>query len=158
MQMMRVGVLLVAALAVVAACGQAPATAAPSASPAATAAAQVPEAVRSRSSLPSCGAENATSQNGPWNETARACFWAAYQKGQLAEFTSTRLTTEGDPITTIYRVLGPGRVEIFEDTTQDKFGVPGWTRLDCATLAALQTIGTLTDFGPDDSCTATTVG
>ena len=155
---MRVGVLLVAALAVVAACGQAPATAAPSASPAATAAAKVPEAVRSRPSLPSCGAENATSQNGPWNETARACFWAAYQKGQPVEFTSTRLTTEGDPITTIYRVLGPGRVEIFEDTTQDRFGVPGWTRLDCATLAALQTVGTLPDFGPDDSCTATTVG
>ena len=155
--MKRVGV-LIAALAVVAACGQSPVTPAPTASPAATAAAQVPEVVRSRSNLPSCGVENATSQNGPWNAEGRSCFLNAYQKGQPAEFTSTRLTIEGDPITSIYRVLGPGKVEIFVDTTRDKFGAPGWTRLDCATLAASQTIGTQPDFGPDDSCTLTTVG
>ncbi len=55
-------------------------------------------------------------------------------------------------------MLGPGKVEIFVDSTHDKFGVPGWTRLDCTSLAVAQTNAQQPDFGPGDSCTQTTVG
>ncbi len=60
-------------------------------------------------------------------------------------------------MTTIYRVLKPGRVEIFEDTTQDKFGAHGWIRLDCTSLAIMQTLAPAPDFGPDDSCMQTAI-
>ncbi|MHB8890700.1 MAG: hypothetical protein ACYC65_01490 [Candidatus Limnocylindrales bacterium] len=107
-----------------------------------------------RAPLPACGVENA-GQGGPWNEDGRACFWAAYRGHTPAEFVSTRPTTEGDPITTIYRVLPDGSVEIFIDSTQDRFaGVRGWERLTCRTLARFEN-GTLSpDFGPDDTCVA----
>ena len=113
-----------------------------------------PAAVTNRSALPVCGIEKA-GQGGPWNDTGRACFWKAYQDRRPAEFISTRPTTEGDPITTIYRVLPGGAVEIFIDSTQDKFGDGRWDRLACRTLAAFENGSVANDFGPDDSCVAT---
>jgi hypothetical protein len=117
----------------------------------------VPQQVAERSPLSSCGVEDATTQQGPWNTTARTCFWDAYQRGQPAEFISTRLTVEGDPITTTYRVLSAGKVEVFMNTTQDKFGPEGWARFDCQTLASMTSIAEGPDFGVDDSCTQTTI-
>lgn len=106
--------------------------------------------------MPSCGTEDVSTPGGPRNQAARACFWSAYQAGEPAEFASTLPTTEGDPITMIFRVLGPERVEIFVDTTQDSFGVPGWTRFDCTALA--QTFGRELGFGPGEDCAATPIG
>ena len=104
--------------------------------------------------LPACGVENA-GQMGPWNEAGRACFWKAYLEHQPSEFVSTRPTAEGDPITTIYRVLPDGSVEVFIDSTQDKWGSGRWEHLSCRTLAHYEN-GTLSnDFGPDDTCVAT---
>lgn len=116
----------------------------------------VPPAVADRTVLPSCGSERATSQHGPWNEAARICFWDAYRAHRPAEFASTQLTTEGDPITSIYRVLGAGLVEIFIDSTQDRFASDrGWQRLDCSTLATVHSLALAPDFGPDNTCVAT---
>ena len=69
-----------------------------------------PLIVATRTLLPGCGIEDATTQLGPWNNAARACFLNAYRGHAAAEFTTTSPTTEGDPITSIYRILGPGRV------------------------------------------------
>ena len=97
---------------------------------------------------------------GPWNETGRTCFWSAYQQHHPAEFISTRPTTEGDPITTIFRVLPTGSVEIFMDLTQDKFSSPAdriWKRFTCRTLSAIPNDSPSTDFGPDETCVASPV-
>ena len=114
-----------------------------------------PPAVANRTVLPSCGVERATTQQGPWNEAARECFWDAYRAQRPTEFVSTRLTIEGDPITSIYGVVAGGRVQIFIDSTQDRYSDRGWQRLDCSTLATVQSLAPARDFGPDDSCVAT---
>lgn len=116
-----------------------------------------PFEVASRTVLPFCGMERATTQRGPWNQSARECFWKAYLAQRPAEFISTRLTIEGDPFTAIFRVLAGGRVEVFVDTTQDRFGDRGWERLDCPTLAHAETLAPVPDFGPDGSCVATSL-
>jgi hypothetical protein len=68
---------------------------------------------------------------------------------------STRLTIEGDPITSIYRVLGAGRVEVFIDSTQDRWSDRTWERLDCSTLGTVDSFAPAPDFGRDDSCMET---
>jgi hypothetical protein len=115
-------------------------------------AARAPSVVADRTPLPSCGTEDATTQHGPWNAAARACFWSAYLAGGPAEFQSTRLTVEGDPVLTIYRALEPHRVEVFVDSTLDRYGFPGWARFDCATLSLSGAADPKPDFGPDNSC------
>jgi hypothetical protein len=122
-------------------------------SPATPRAPSAPLEVTNRTPLPLCAAERATTQLGPWNQAGRDCFLLAYREQRPAEFTRTQLTTEGDPITSIYRIIGRGRVEVFIDSTQDRFGSEGWQRLNCLTLAIVQTPAP--DFGPDDSCAET---
>ena len=68
---------------------------------------------------------------------------------------ATRPTAEGDPITTIYRVLPDGSVEVFIDSTQDKWGSGRWEHLSCRTLAHYENGTFSNDFGPDDTCVAT---
>lgn len=120
-------------------------------------AAPIPKVVAERSPLPSCGVEIATTPAGPWNPAARKCFWSAYQQGRPSEFVSTRPTIEGDPITTIYRVVSAGKIEVFMDTTQDRYSEPaGWWRFDCKTLSPLETPAE-PDFVVDDSCTQTAI-
>ena len=109
-----------------------------------------PASVDGRSPVPSCGVEQA-GLGGPWNVPARTCFWSAYLNGQPAEFTSTRPTIEGAPITTIYRVLGPGQVEIIIDTRQDPYSNRGWAHLLCPRLIA-QEGQPQPDFGWGDDC------
>lgn len=130
---------------------------APAQSPATWSSPGAPAAVASRTVLPSCGVEDAIRQDGPWNELARACFWDAYQKQRPAEFATTRLTIEGDPITWIYRILGPGHAEVFFDQTQDHWSAGGWLRLDCSALVAIDSTAPAPDFGPADSCVETTL-
>lgn len=110
-----------------------------------------PPEVANRVVLPPCGGENATTQRGPWNQPGRECFWEAYLAHHPAEFISTRLSIEGDPITSIYRVLGGGRVEVFVDDSRDRYpAVGGWARLDCSALATPGSLAPPPDFGPDD--------
>ena len=69
----------------------------------------VPDSIRDRAPLASCGVERATTQDGPWNLDARRCFLVASGDGRSAEFASTRLSIEGDPVRMVFRVLGPVR-------------------------------------------------
>lgn len=117
----------------------------------------VPEAVRTREPLPSCGVERATRQDGPWNLEARRCFLAAYQAAQPAEFASTRLTIEGDPFRMVFRVLAPGRIEVFVDSTQDAWSARTWERYACPSLVVTFDSLPRPEFGMDESCTATTL-
>jgi hypothetical protein len=94
----------------------------------------IPAVVVNRSVLPPCGFET-TTQSGGFNIAGRRCLWDAYLGRRPAEFVSTRPTVEGDPITFIFRVLGDGRVEVFEDQTHDRFSLGGWLHLDCPGLS-----------------------
>jgi hypothetical protein len=101
---------------------------------------EVPDVVRDRSVLPSCGQE--TRMQTPEdpsavrgrNDEGRRCLWNAYLAKRAAEFTSTRSTVEGDPIPTIYRVLAGGTIEAFVDRRRDRYSRGGWVRLECLGL------------------------
>ena len=116
-----------------------------------------PPAVVERSTLPACGQES-TDQTDGYDVVARQCFWTAYLQGRPAEFMTTRLSIEGDPITWIYRVLSPGHLEVFIDSTQDRYSPRTWLKLTCSTLGLIDAGLVTPDFGPDDSCTETTIG
>ncbi len=112
---------------------------------------QAPDLVVNRIALPSCGVEVAQ-PGGRWNEAGRACFWNAYLARRPAEFVTTMPTTEGDPITTIYRVLPDGSVEVFIDATRDRWGSGEWSRFVCRTLSRGQGRDPQVDFGLDETC------
>jgi hypothetical protein len=117
----------------------------------------VPRAVAERAPLPACGIESASTQNGPWNLAARRCFLDAYQAGRAAELLVTRLTIEGDPIRTLFRILGPGRVEVFIDSTRDAWSAKTWEQYGCRSLVVVLDGSPQPDFSVDDTCTATTL-
>jgi hypothetical protein len=48
----------------------------------------------------------------------------------------TAPTTEGEPITTYYRVLPAGGLEVFTDATADSYGPGEWRHVRCADVAA----------------------
>ncbi len=104
-------------------------------------------AVRNRPSLPSCGEEALLNDDGP-DLNARRCLWSAYERGQPAEFITTRTTTEGDPITFIYRVLAGGTVEVFIDSTHDRWSAMTWLHLICPGLTLTEDDPMAFDFGP----------
>jgi hypothetical protein len=118
----------------------------------------VPAAARDRAALPSCGVEQTIRQDGPWNLAARLCFLAAYRSGTPAEFVSVRLTVEGDPVRTVFRVLGPGRNEVLIDSTLDKWSNRTWERATCTSLNVVETGMPSPDFGPADACLARPIG
>jgi hypothetical protein len=107
--------------------------------------------VAHREPLPSYGRE-VISQRMGYDVEGRRRFWAAYQAGQPAEFTSTRPSVEGDPVTTIYRVLGPGRVEVFVDATHDRFGSGRWEKYACKGLRKVEGSDVDPDFSGDATC------
>jgi hypothetical protein len=120
----------------------------------------VPTVVRDRPALPSCGEETGT-QAGSLNPEARQCFWDAYLAKRPAELISTRPTVEGDPVTSIYRILAAGSVEVFVDYRRDRFSKGGWSRLLCSGLRRLEGSPWQDDFGPglgDGDCVVTRLG
>src|SRR5262245_24524755 len=68
-----------------------------------------------------CGEERGGGgRNEPADIAARECFWAAYEQHRPAEFRTTQITIEGDPIVYTYRVLAGGTVELAIDSTKDR--------------------------------------
>ena len=92
-----------------------------------------PDWVTGRTELPSCGAEEVTADRLP-NRAARECVLDAWRESRAAELITERPTVEGDPVTTIVRVLPDGSVELFVDATHDRFGSGEWERLTCQGL------------------------
>ncbi|MEA2973468.1 MAG: hypothetical protein QOG82_1926 [Actinomycetota bacterium] len=75
-----------------------------------------------RRRMPSCGTYTAPTGELPAEDrSARDCFLAAFGNGTQKELTLTVHSLEGDPIITIYRVLGVNDVELFVDASADKF-------------------------------------
>lgn len=65
------------------------------------------------------------------------CLLSIDAQREGAEVLLTSLTAEGDPITTYYRVLPGGGVEVFTDATADSFGSGEWSHDLCPDVAAL---------------------
>lgn len=83
--------------------------------------------------------------------TARRCLWDAYRSGSPAEYISYGTTVEGRGIAMIYRVIGPGTVEVFVDQTKDlgPGSQPPWLRLQCTRLGLIADQPDDFEFGPD---------
>lgn len=100
-----------------------------------------PASFTERTELPSCGTVQ-VDQGRTVGDDAWACLDdAATADG--AELVVTALSTEGDPLTTYYRV-GPGidGLELFVDSTQDEWGVQGWIHQVCPdTVTAAEPLG-----------------
>ncbi|BDZ41632.1 hypothetical protein GCM10025865_09310 [Paraoerskovia sediminicola] len=97
-------------------------------------------AFEDRPVLPSCGELN-LSQGEEEPASARECLDEAGTAG--AELTVTSPTTEGDPITTYFRV-GPGidGMEMWVDATQDAYGSGEWELWRCPeTVTAVDPLG-----------------
>jgi hypothetical protein len=93
-----------------------------------------PPAVRRRAPLPPCGIERLRQGDDGARSRPRACLARAIASGRRAELISVRPTIEGDPITTVVRLVRPGRVDLIVDTIRDRFGPRGWTTLTCSAI------------------------
>ncbi|MFS3128361.1 hypothetical protein ACLM5J_08135 [Nocardioides sp. Bht2] len=62
------------------------------------------------------------------------CLRNALEDGRAAEAVVTFTTVEGDPVVRYLRVRRNGAVEVFTDSTQDKFGSRAWEQGTCRRL------------------------
>jgi hypothetical protein len=88
--------------------------------------------------LPSCGRYTVELQapdtRTEIDEKAR-CILDALSHGRPAELIAIHSTEEGDPVTTYFRILGKGRVETFENASEDRFATPPrWYHYECTGL------------------------
>ena len=115
-----------------------------------------PAAVRERPAMPSCGSETV---HGPSdaNIDGRQCLWDSYLGKQPAEFITTQWTVEGDPITSVYRILPDGAIEVFIDSTHDAWSSKSWLHLACQELALIDGAPGQPAFGPAEGCVETTI-
>ena len=85
--------------------------------------------------MPSCGAYDASvGELATEQRVIRDCFLAAFGAGREAEIIITARSMEGDPVTTIYRVLGPNDVELFVDASADRFAEVETYRQRCTSV------------------------
>ncbi|HZM83268.1 MAG TPA: hypothetical protein VFC19_46740 [Candidatus Limnocylindrales bacterium] len=64
-------------------------------------------------------------------EEAMRCFIDAAAQGRPARLMESRLTVEGDPIISLYRVKAGGGIEVIRDTTRDRYGNHGIVTETC---------------------------
>jgi hypothetical protein len=94
------------------------------------------DSVGSRRRMPSCGTYTAGEGELSAEDAAiRECFLAAFREGTQKELTVTAPSLEGDPITTIYRVLGRGDLELFVDASADTFAAVKTYHQRCTSVA-----------------------
>ena len=94
-----------------------------------------PREVAERAPLPLCGQEEVMPDGSGTDEDARGCFLDAWRAGERAELFSTCRTVEGDPITQVFRSLGADRLQLFIDSSHDRYGGrPGWQVVMCRAL------------------------
>jgi hypothetical protein len=87
-----------------------------------------------RSPLPNCGEIEIHGLSPTTEETYPASAIACLQSPAGGEFVRTLPTTEGDPITAYFRVSpGAAVVELWVDSSRDRFGNGGWEHRDCPT-------------------------
>ena len=100
--------------------------------------ADVPDAFRDRTPLPSCGAVLQELKGTGWDPTANSrpeigCLAGAVRNGASAELAVVYTTFEGDKVVYWYR-SEPGRpgLELFVDASGDAFAGPPWEHARCA--------------------------
>ncbi len=90
----------------------------------------------------SCGTQAPSQGVKPLQDPGLACLNRHLAAHTGGEYVVTELTTEGDPVTTYYRVTPHQHFEIWVDSSQDQFsGSRGVTHGDCGvrtTLTALR--------------------
>jgi hypothetical protein len=96
-----------------------------------------PAQFTNRPQLPACGQEMYGRGEG-MDVDARTCLMSAFEDGSPAELVSTRLSVEGEPVVTYFRVWpAPGvPVEIYTDSSRDSFRSAAWTYQACERLQA----------------------
>lgn len=94
--------------------------------------------------LKPCGVE-VNQRNTGYDAAARECIWQAYMGRERAEFTTTRYTIEGDPIT--YRIeITPTGVVVVVDS-KDRYGQKGVFRHTCRNFERIMQEGRKDRFG-----------
>jgi hypothetical protein len=92
-----------------------------------------PSALEDWPEEPSCGEwENRNEPASADQRRKNRCLLDAFAEGVPAELYLTYHTIEGDPVREYIRVLGPGQVEAFIDSSDDEYSAQGWTHLLCA--------------------------
>jgi hypothetical protein len=96
----------------------------------------------SRDALPSCGEITLTHDDSldQVGEEGVACLRAALESGEGAELKVTFYTVEGDAISVYHKVTPDGTVEVYTDSTQDKFGEQRWTHRTCEDVTPLRVL------------------
>ncbi len=106
-----------------------------------------PEKVQSGPSTPplkQCGTEVVKHGNG-YNGAARECIWQAYRNREPSEFTTTRYTIEGDPVTYRLEVTLTGVVVVVD--SKDRYALQGVFRHACRNLERIMQEGREDRFG-----------
>ncbi|MFD6197456.1 hypothetical protein ACFWE3_12200 [Mycobacteriaceae bacterium NPDC060252] len=102
-----------------------------------------PTSFTQRAALPNCGTHKHFREELP--AAQRDCMNNGRSSGLGGELTVVQPTIEGDPITTYYRVFSPDqRVEVFVDSSTDRFGNSGWSHFFCWAVPV--------NYPPDPSC------
>jgi hypothetical protein len=108
---------------------------------------RLPREVAERAELASCGRyQNRNEPPGDDQRAKNRCLLGAWEAGRQAELVVVQASVEGDPITTHFRVLGAGDLQLLVDPTQDRYGRQRWYEQRCTTLT--ETAG----FLQPDSC------
>jgi hypothetical protein len=77
-----------------------------------------------------CGVEHGP----PIDRAIRACFVNEVTAGREIEFARIEPTIEGDPIATVFGFEPEGGFSTAVDSTQDRFGAPGWSVFFCTRI------------------------
>jgi hypothetical protein len=103
-----------------------------------------PSALEDWPETPSCGEwVNRNEEASADQRRKNRCFLDAFEEGREAELYVTFHTVEGDPIREYFRVVGPGQVEAFIDSTDDEFGTQEWTHYICEGISDSEGFGFL---------------
>ena len=86
-----------------------------------------PPEIAQRAGLRFCGVE----QGPAIDVTIRNCFVDSVLAGRDIEFARIAPTTEGDSIATVFGFEPPAGFSMAVDSTQDRYGVPGWSITRC---------------------------
>ncbi|MEU4093658.1 hypothetical protein [Streptomyces sp. NPDC026673] len=95
----------------------------------------VEERWSSRAEFSSCGEVNLDQGEEMQKKAVReiACLRRALKNGDGAELKATYPTVEGDPIRDYYRVTPQGGLEVYTDSTDDRFSDGKWAFTGCHT-------------------------
>ncbi|PWI10785.1 hypothetical protein DIZ27_10340 [Streptomyces sp. NWU339] len=89
----------------------------------------------SRAELSSCGEVSLAQGEEIQKQAVReiACLRRALKSGESAELKVTYPTVEGDPIREYHRLTPQGRLEVYTDSTDDRYSDQKWSFAECYT-------------------------